>query len=139
GCEMGRGEQPERGGGRLGVGEKEVRDVVPAPSSYVPELPPSLDALVALATSRDPDLRPADAGQFLSAVEDVRGGLPIGAPRPEGPEDIVLPPVPLPAPDGVSYAGEAGPGTLARPASPAPLFSADERPPPPYPPPPPPP
>src|SRR5260370_14367774 len=36
-------------------------DVVPAPSSVVPGLPLSLDALVSLATSRDPELRPADA------------------------------------------------------------------------------
>jgi serine/threonine-protein kinase len=60
------------------VAHKHVSDVVPAPSSVVPELPPSLDALVALATSRDPDLRPADAGQFLRAISEVRGGMPIG-------------------------------------------------------------
>ena len=125
--EMLTGEQPHTGESPLAVAHKHVSDVVPAPSSYVPGLPPSLDALVALATSRDPDLRPADAGQFLSAVEDVRGGLPIGAPRREGPEDIVLPPVPLPAPDGTSYAGEAGTGTLPPPGSGFPWFDEEER------------
>jgi serine/threonine-protein kinase len=34
--------------------------------------------LVAQATSRDPGLRPADAGQFLRAIADARGGLPSG-------------------------------------------------------------
>jgi eukaryotic-like serine/threonine-protein kinase len=47
----------------------------------VPGLPPALDALVALATSRDPELRPGDAGQFLHAVTGARQGLrPDGAP-----------------------------------------------------------
>src|SRR5262249_56892157 len=44
--------------------------------SAVRGLPPALDALVALATSRDPELRPGDAGQFLEAVTGVRHGLP---------------------------------------------------------------
>jgi serine/threonine-protein kinase len=125
--EMLTGEQPHTGESPLAVAHKHVSDVVPAPSSYVPGLPPALDALVALATSRDPDLRPADAGQFLSAVEDVRGGLPIGPPRQERPEDIVLPPVPLPAPDGASYAGEAGAGTLNPPGSGFPFFDDEDR------------
>jgi beta-lactam-binding protein with PASTA domain len=33
-----------------------------------------VDALVAMATSRDPDLRPANAGQFLRAIAEVRDG-----------------------------------------------------------------
>jgi eukaryotic-like serine/threonine-protein kinase len=72
------GTQPHTGENPLAVAHKHVSDVVPAPSSVVPELPPSLDALVALATSRDPDLRPGDAGQFLRAISEVRGGMPIG-------------------------------------------------------------
>jgi len=43
---------------------------VPAPSTRSPGLSPALDALVAMATSRNPDLRPADAGQFLEPVGD---------------------------------------------------------------------
>jgi len=72
------GAQPHTGETPLAVAHKHVSDPVPAPSSAVPGLPPSLDALVALATSRDPDLRPADAGQFLRAITDVRRGMPIG-------------------------------------------------------------
>ena len=46
------------------------------PRGWFLGFPPPLDTLVALATSRDPDLRPADAGQFLRAVTEVRHGLP---------------------------------------------------------------
>ena len=76
--EMLTGTQPHTGENPLAVAHKHVSEVVPAPSSVVPELPPSLDTLVALATSRDPDLRPGDAGQFLRAISDVRQGMPIG-------------------------------------------------------------
>src|SRR6266487_1520329 len=71
------GAQPHTGESPLAVAFKHVNEVVPAPSSMTPGLPPALDALVALATSRNPDLRPADAGQFLQAISEVRRGLPI--------------------------------------------------------------
>ena len=74
------GRQPHTGDSPLAVAHKHVNDVVPAPSSLVPGLPPALDALVALATSRDPELRPADAGQFLRAITGARNGLPLDAP-----------------------------------------------------------
>lgn len=70
------GYQPHTGESPLAVAYKHVNEVVPPPSSLVPELPPALDALVAMATSRDPDLRPTDAGQFLRAVADVQHRLP---------------------------------------------------------------
>jgi eukaryotic-like serine/threonine-protein kinase len=81
--EMVTGTQPHTGDTPLAVAYKHVNDVVPAPSSVVPGLPPALDALVALATNRDPDMRPADAGRFLQAIFDVRHGLqlaPLGVP-----------------------------------------------------------
>jgi serine/threonine protein kinase/beta-lactam-binding protein with PASTA domain len=75
--EMLTGVQPHTGESPLAVAYKHVNEAVPSPSSLVPGLPPALDALVALATSRDPDLRPADAGQFLHAITEVRqGGSP---------------------------------------------------------------
>jgi len=94
--EMLTGAQPHTGETPLAVAHKHVTDVVPPPSGLVPGLPPSLDALVALATSRDPDLRPADASQFLRAIADVRRGLPIGGPgaAPSGPP---VPPLPAAA------------------------------------------
>jgi eukaryotic-like serine/threonine-protein kinase len=83
------GRQPHTGDTPLAVAYKHVNEVVPPPSSAVPGLPPALDALVALATSRDPELRPGDAGQFLDAVTGVRQSLP-----PDG--------APAPAADGLS-------------------------------------
>jgi serine/threonine-protein kinase len=56
------GIQPHTGDTPLAVAYKHVNEAVPPPSSVVPGLPPALDALLALATSRDPELRPADAG-----------------------------------------------------------------------------
>jgi serine/threonine-protein kinase len=70
------GRQPYTGDTPLTVAHRHVNEVVPAPSSLVPGLPPALDSLVALATSRDPELRPAGAGQFLYAVTGARHGLP---------------------------------------------------------------
>ena len=78
--EMLTGVQPHTGETPLAVAHKHVSDVVPPPSSVVPGLPPSLDALVAMATNRDPDLRPGDAGQFLQAISDARSGLPVAGP-----------------------------------------------------------
>jgi eukaryotic-like serine/threonine-protein kinase len=89
------GAQPHTGDTPLAVAYKHVSDPVPAPSSVVPGLPPSLDALVALATSRDPDLRPADAGQFLRAIADVRRGMP-AVPPPPPPLPAALLPAALP-------------------------------------------
>jgi eukaryotic-like serine/threonine-protein kinase len=71
------GRQPHTGESPLAVAHKHVNEVVPPPSSIVPGLPPALDTLVALATSRDPELRPGDAGQFLQAITGVRHGLPL--------------------------------------------------------------
>jgi beta-lactam-binding protein with PASTA domain/tRNA A-37 threonylcarbamoyl transferase component Bud32 len=75
--EMLTGSQPHTGDTPLAVAYKHVNAVVPAPSSLVPELPSALDALVALSTSRDPELRPPDAGHFLQAITQVRHGMPI--------------------------------------------------------------
>jgi serine/threonine-protein kinase len=77
------GRQPHVGESALAVAYKHVNETVPPPSSLAPDLTQSLDALVALATSRDPDLRPADAGQFLWALQEVRRGRPLhGVPGP---------------------------------------------------------
>jgi beta-lactam-binding protein with PASTA domain/predicted Ser/Thr protein kinase len=93
------GAQPHVGENPLAVAYKHVNEAVPAPSSLVPGLPPALDTLVALATSRDPDLRPADAGQYLRAVSAARRGLPARAAATFAGRDLdeTLPPVP-PAP-----------------------------------------
>jgi serine/threonine-protein kinase len=78
--EMLTGAQPHTADTPLAVAYKHVNEVVPAPSRFAPGITPSLDALVTRATSRDPDLRPVDAGQFLRAASEVRRGLPPGGP-----------------------------------------------------------
>ena len=70
----------------------------PGALSLVPGLPPALDSLVALATSRNPDLRPADAGQFLRAITGARHGLPLDVP----------PPAPYTAPAGALPGAASG-------------------------------
>ena len=87
------GGQPHTGDTPLAVAYKHVNEVVPPPSSVVPGLPPALDALVALATSRDPELRPGDAGQFLGAVTGVRHGLPPDGAAAPAPGGLPVPPV----------------------------------------------
>jgi eukaryotic-like serine/threonine-protein kinase len=75
--EMLTGTQPHTGETPLAVAYKHVNFVVPAPSSVNPDLPAALDALVALGTSRDPELRPPDARHYLRAITEVRRGLPL--------------------------------------------------------------
>jgi serine/threonine protein kinase len=75
------GFQPHTGESPLTVAYKHVDEVVPPPSNVLPGLPAAVDALVAMATSRDPDLRPANAGQFLRAIQEVKDAqAPVTAP-----------------------------------------------------------
>ncbi|HEV3291449.1 MAG TPA: PASTA domain-containing protein [Streptosporangiaceae bacterium] len=129
------GRQPHTGETPLAVAHKHVSEVVPPPSTIVPGLPPALDTLVALATSRDPELRPGDAGQFLGAITGVRHGLPLDgipagpvvtgyqpapvsgyqpAPAPGYPPAPVTGPAPATGPGPVAAAGSvAAPGPVA--------------------------
>ncbi len=69
------------------IAYQHVHGSIPAPSSRVRSVPAELDALVALATSRDPDQRPHDAEDFLAEVRKSRAMLtPTELDRrPEGP------------------------------------------------------
>jgi beta-lactam-binding protein with PASTA domain/predicted Ser/Thr protein kinase len=69
------------------IAYQHVHGSVPAPSSRVTSVPTELDALVALATARDPDHRPSDAGDFLVEVRRSRALLTATEldRRPEGP------------------------------------------------------
>ncbi len=118
------GSQPHTGESALAVAYKHVNETVPAPSVLVPGLPQALDALVALSTSRDPDLRPADAGHFLGAVRGMRRGLPV--PLPPGAQ---LPPgAPLrhtaPLPPGMQPGMQPPPGGQQAPGGPLPPYGA---------------
>ncbi len=57
------------------VAFQHVHEGVPAPSERTPGLPAPLDDLVALATHRDPDERPRDAGDYLAALRATRDEL----------------------------------------------------------------
>ncbi len=70
------GTPPYAGETPLSVAYRHVHEDVPPPSSAVAGIPPSLDALVVRATRRDPQDRPADAGEFLAELVSVKGQLP---------------------------------------------------------------
>ena len=76
--EMLTGRKPHEGDSPIQVAYKHVHEDVPPPSRLVPSLPPYVDALVARATARDHELRPADARVLLHQVRRVRGALEHG-------------------------------------------------------------
>jgi eukaryotic-like serine/threonine-protein kinase len=69
------GRQPFTGDTPIAVAYQHVNQDVPAPSALVPGIPATVDQLVLAATSRDPALRPANAGEFARAVRRVREGI----------------------------------------------------------------
>ncbi len=77
--EMLTGRKPHEGETPIQVAYKHVHEDVPKPSESALGIPPYLDALVARATSRDRDLRPADARVLLHQVRRVRQALDQGA------------------------------------------------------------
>jgi beta-lactam-binding protein with PASTA domain/tRNA A-37 threonylcarbamoyl transferase component Bud32 len=76
--EMLTGSKPYDGETAIQVAYRHVHDDVPPPSALVPGLPAELDHLVARATSRDPDGRPADARRFLAEVVAARRAMSDG-------------------------------------------------------------
>ncbi|MDP3893815.1 Stk1 family PASTA domain-containing Ser/Thr kinase [Nocardioides sp.] len=72
------GRKPHEGESPIQVAYKHVHEDVPAPSAAVPGLPPYVDALVARATSRDRDQRPADAQVLLHQLHRVGHALGAG-------------------------------------------------------------
>jgi serine/threonine protein kinase/beta-lactam-binding protein with PASTA domain len=86
--EMLTGRVPYTGDTAISVAFRHVNDDVPRPSELRPDLPPALDELITRATRRDPQLRPADAGEFLTELTAVRaqlGLLPVTVPVPVSP------------------------------------------------------
>jgi beta-lactam-binding protein with PASTA domain len=61
------------------VAQLHVTSRVPAPSSVLPGLDPALDALVARATAREPDQRPADANAMRAELRAAYANLPDSA------------------------------------------------------------
>ncbi|MGV9453816.1 Stk1 family PASTA domain-containing Ser/Thr kinase [Streptomyces sp. NPDC003635] len=73
--EMLTGEQPHSGESPAIVLYKHLHEDVPPPSAVVPGLAYELDALVASATARTPDVRPFDAVALLAEARDTRAAL----------------------------------------------------------------
>jgi beta-lactam-binding protein with PASTA domain len=73
--EMLTGRKPHEGESPIQVAYKHVHEDVPPPSAIVRGLPAYVDALVARATARDRELRPADARVLLHQVRRVRAAL----------------------------------------------------------------
>ncbi len=88
------GQKPHQGETPIQVAYRHVNTDVPPPSSHEHELdwqiPDFVDALVARATTRDPALRPADAGVLLRQLRRVRSALEQGVvPIPTSPTTCV--------------------------------------------------
>lgn len=81
--EMLTGQKPFTGESPLAIAYAHVNSDVPAPAALAGGIPPSVDQLVRAATSRDPRLRPPDAGVFLRVTRALRGmpepAEPVGA------------------------------------------------------------
>jgi serine/threonine-protein kinase len=76
--EMLTGTKPHSGDSPIQVAYKHVHEDVPPPSSLIRGIPPYLDALVARATARKVELRPADAQVFVHQVRRVRTAIEQG-------------------------------------------------------------
>ena len=72
------GRKPHSGPSPVEIAYKHVHEDIPPPSKAAPGIPRYVDALVARATARDPELRPADAGVLLRMVNRVMATLSAG-------------------------------------------------------------
>jgi len=73
--EMITGEKPFAGDSPIQIAYMHVNEKIPTLSSKVKGVHPALDALVARATSTNPDDRPRDAGEFLAELTRVRAEI----------------------------------------------------------------
>ena len=72
------GKKPHEGETPIQVAYKHVHEDVPPPSRRVPGIPDYVDALVARATARDREQRPADAGVLLHHLRRVNQAVSAG-------------------------------------------------------------
>ena len=72
------GKKPHEGETPIQVAYKHVHEDVPPPSRRVPGIPDYVDALVARATARDREQRPADAGVLLHHLRRVNQAISAG-------------------------------------------------------------
>ena len=72
------GKKPHEGETPIQVAYKHVHEDVPPPSRLAPGIPDYVDALVARATARDREQRPADAGVLLHHLRRVNQAVTLG-------------------------------------------------------------
>lgn len=108
------GTKPHTGESPIAVAYRHVHHDVPPPSAAVPGLPAYVDALVARATTRDPSLRPTDAGVLLHHVRRVTHALHEGVR--EDPE-LVADLLPSPRTAEIEEAPAVGTDTTPEPVS----------------------
>ena len=107
--EMLTGRKPHEGDSPIQVAYKHVHEDVPPPSHEIPGIPSYVDALVARATARDRELRPADARVLLHQVRRVRAALDHGITHdPELTADLT-PTVPVYGSDSIDYVRDDAP------------------------------
>lgn len=120
--EMVTGQVPFAAESAITVAYQHVNADVPAPSSLRTTIPPDLDALVATATRRDPDLRYPDCRAFLADVRRVRRTLPPPQPLSKDTQDTLIVPAEMAA-----AGGAAPPAVTVRPAATPKPASAQRR------------
>ena len=98
--EMVTGQVPFAADSPITVAYQHVNADVPSPSSLRPTIPPDVDALVATATRRDPDLRYPDCRAFLADVRRVRRTLPPPQPLSKDTQDTLIVPADMAAGGG---------------------------------------
>ena len=136
--EMLTGEQPFTGEQPMQIAYQHAHSEVPVPSLISDQATPELDELVRWTTQRDPELRPADAGEALDYLSPLRQGLvppnatrvlPTGVLDGSSPETTVLPGQggQWPSPSDADHAHQEPPGVSdasQRQAPPAPIDRA---------------
>ena len=70
--EMLTGEQPFTGEQPMQIAYQHAHSEVPVPSERTDESPPAVDEFVRWLTHRDPELRPADAGEAFEYLAEIR-------------------------------------------------------------------
>ena len=104
--EMVTGQVPFASDSAITVAYQHVNADVPAPSSLRRTIPPDVDALVATATRRDPELRYPDCRSFLADVRRVRRSLPPPQPLSKDTQDTLI------VPAGLVMGGDAPPPSV---------------------------
>lgn len=119
--EMLTGAKPHTGSTPAQVLYQHLHEDVPPPSAAVPGLAPRLDELVAQATARDPQQRPADAVGLLALVRATREAL--------SDEQLdAMPPLARTPEQGAASGSEDRTSVIPRPVAARPLpLAADER------------